>query len=291
MTISQLLNLYKGNKYIPALLVEYAGFKSYTHLTEPDKEIPSESVDIIIASLEALSNGTPLQYVMGYEDFSGLKIKVNNHVLIPRPETDELVRLIVNKTKELQNLKILDICSGSGAITWPLAYHLQSNNPSLFGCDISKDALEISSSQIYAKEAIDYIENKHIYPNFFYCDILNENSLDTIKDCTKTNNFDIIVSNPPYVCNKEKELMDSNVLDFEPHIALFVPDNNPLLFYSKIIKLSSGLLNENGCLYFEINEEFGNEVKREMEEHNFINCKIVKDFRDKNRFVFGYLKK
>lgn len=290
MTIKELLQS-PHSKYIPTLLVEYAGCKSYTHLLEPQMEIKGEPLNKILDALKDLDDNRPIQYILGYEDFCGLKFIVNENVLIPRPETEELVNLIIKNNNNLESPIVLDICSGSGAITWSLAYLLQDKTPKLYGCDISKEALKISKEQIFIKEIFnkELSGNKLNYPSFFEYNIL-ENSFNEQLNII-TNNLDIIVSNPPYVCNKEMEFMDTNVLNFEPHIALFVPNDNPLLFYNRIAELAKELLKDNGQLYFEINELYGLEVKKILEDNGFIDCMIIKDFREKNRFVFGYLKK
>ena len=267
--------------------MEYAGFKSYTHLIEPERIISNSVLEQIQTAITKLENGEPIQYILGYEEFSSLKILVNEHVLIPRPETDELVRLIVKNNIYLTAPNILDICSGSGAISWALAYHLQKNNPNIYGCDISLEALNLSKEQKFAKQTVESAN----YPSFFQCDILSQDALLNIEQKTKCNTFDIIVSNPPYICDKEKSLMCNNVLDYEPHLALFVPDEDPLLFYRVITLLSAKLLKDGGKLYFEINEAYPNDVKDLMEQSGFYDCEIIKDFRDKSRFVFGKLKK
>ncbi len=279
MTIKELLNSSQA-KYIPLLLMEYAGCKQYTHLIEPEKEIEGEQLEKILNALKELESERPIQYILGYEEFAGLKIKVSEDVLIPRPETEELVHLIAKENRDIKNPRILDICSGSGAISYALASLLSANNPIIKGLEISDSALIIAKNQNLNNIPED------IYPQFIKCDILTNNI-----EIASNEQYDIIVSNPPYVCEKEKGQMQNNVLSYEPHIALFVKDEDPLLFYKRIIQLSVSILKNNGKLYFEINEKYGKNIAELMKENGFTDCKIVKDFREKDRFVFGKLKK
>ncbi|GAB2627075.1 peptide chain release factor N(5)-glutamine methyltransferase [Belliella aquatica] len=207
----------------------------------------------------------PIQYVLGEAPFYGRAFKVNASVLIPRNETEELVHLIIKENKKL-NLRILDIGTGSGCIPISLALEIPSSK--IFALDISKEALDV------AKENA----KKHEAPvAFFQVDILNEDI--PVKD------LDIIVSNPPYVCESEKALMHENVLNFEPHLALFVKDNDPLIFYKIIAKKAKSVLRSSGKLYFEINEALGERVQNLLKEQGYKEIMILKDLNNRDRIV------
>lgn len=258
------------------------GYKGYEHLVEPGMELESFGSGMessLLAMVERLSTGEPLQYVLGYEWFCGHRFNVAPGVLIPRPETEELVNL-VNREITVQYPAVLDICTGSGCIAWSIA----AANPcaKVWGCDISPDALQIACSQnVYGADG------SPITASFFGCDILSSRAEEIIVAGCEENSFDIIVSNPPYVCDSEKALMHSNVLDHEPHLALFVPDDNPLVFYRRIAELSGRLLKPEGKLYFEINERFGECTKEILQNLGFEDCRVVQDIFGKDRIVTG----
>lgn len=230
----------------------------------------------------------PIQYIFGKADFYGLKFIVNEHVLIPRPETEELVDIIVKEFKvqsskfknssipsdQISNLNsqfsILDIGTGSGCI--PIA--LKKNIPSakVYGLDISEKALDIAKQNANLN---------NVEVEFILNDILDP----TIQ--LPISKFDIIVSNPPYVRYSEKATMQKNVLEHEPHLALFVNDNDPLLFYKAIADFALNHLQPTGKLYFEINENFGLETKQMLEEKGFKNVDLIKDLNHKNRILRG----
>lgn len=217
-------------------------------------------------ALNQLSDHRPLQYVLGEAEFYGLRFKVDENVLIPRPETEELVRWIIDESHS-SSPSVLDIGTGSGAIAVSLAKNLPGAKVS--GVDISTGALNIArENAVRNKTEVD----------FFHLDILKQ---------TPVGKFDIVVSNPPYVRLLEKESMRKNVLDHEPGTALFVPDNDPLLFYRRIVEISGGLLNDGGTLYFEINEEFGRETAGLIEKQGFHDVEIRKDIFDKDRMIRG----
>ena len=219
-----------------------------------------------------LKNNEPIQYIIGFTEFYGLKFRVDNNVLIPRQETEELVDLIIADHDKLENLTVLDIGTGSGCIAISLAKNLR--NAKLSAIDINKNAINLAKSN-------SLVNNVQISYNQY-------NILEW-EDNNKYPKFDIIVSNPPYVMVSEKKLMQKNVLDFEPELALFVDDNNPLVFYKKITEFSLKHLNEKGKLYFEINEQFGLETKEFMEFCKFKNVEIIKDINGKDRIVKGSL--
>lgn len=217
--------------------------------------------DIIVR----LKKQEPLQYIFGETKFYGLTFHVNSHVLIPRPETEELVEWVISE-KEDKTKSILDIGTGSGCIAVTLAKKI----PSVYveAWDISVDALKV------AKENA---KSNSVTVNFKQKDVL--------KDSGDVEKFDVIVSNPPYVTESEKHEMDSNVLDFEPHTALFVPDDNALLFYDRIADLALKRLNPKGKLYFEINRSKGKEIVEMLLQKRFLNVDLRKDISGNVRMI------
>jgi len=230
----------------------------------------SETDFVVWNSLLAqLKKEVPIQYLLGKTNFYGLDFEVNENVLIPRPETEELVEWIINDHAVLdksKKIKILDIGTGSGCIAVSLAKNLP--NASVYAVDVSKKALETAK-----RNAI----NNGVDVTFLLLDILEEEVL----KC----NFDIIVSNPPYVRNLEKQEIKKNVLDYEPHLALFVEDNDALVFYRKIASLAQNNLLENGQLYFEINQYLGTEMTDLLKQMDFENIELKKDIYDNDRMI------
>ena len=218
-----------------------------------------------------LKKEVPIQYLLGKTSFYGLDFEVNENVLIPRPETEELVEWIIKENKILdktKKLKILDIGTGSGCIAVSLAKNLP--NAEVFAMDVSKKAIETAK-----RNAI----NNNARVTFMYKNVLE---LELLKY-----EYDIIVSNPPYVRNLEKEEIKKNVLDYEPHLALFVDDNDALVFYRKIAGLAQKSLSEKGQLYFEINQYLGKEMVDLLEKMNFKNIHLRKDIYDNDRMIKG----
>lgn len=248
-------------------------------------------------AIKDLKSFKPIQYILGEADFYGLLFKVNQHVLIPRPETEELVQLIINENqiplqelnlekniflsdssetiliKEAERvgeLSILDIGTGSGCI--PIA--LKKNMPAaiIYALDISEKALEVAKQNAALNK---------VKVEFFQHDILSSSFSLSNPDLK----FDIIISNPPYICISEKEKMSKNVLDYEPHLALFVNDNDPLLFYRTIVDFALIHLKQKGKLYFEINQGFGLETAQMLENKGFKNILLIKDIFNNNRIL------
>ncbi|WP_452223018.1 peptide chain release factor N(5)-glutamine methyltransferase [Lacinutrix chionoecetis] len=227
----------------------------------------------IFKALEDLKNEIPIQYILGETEFYGLPFKVNTHTLIPRPETEELVTLVIKQLKE-ENAKthsILDIGTGSGCIAVSLAKKIK--NAKVYAIDISAEALKV------AKQNAD-LNNVNIH--FMEANILNSKASTLILPAQK---FNIIVSNPPYVRNLEKAEIQNNVLNNEPHVALFVDDDNPLQFYKAITEFAKERLTLNGELFFEINEYLSVETKTLVESFGFKNVEIIKDIFGKDRML------
>jgi release factor glutamine methyltransferase len=238
----------------------------------PDFSITENEVAKWNSILVELKKEKPIQYILGETEFFGLKFFVNENTLIPRPETEELVELILS-IKQLKDStiqpKILDIGTGSGCIAISLAKNIP--HAKVFALDVSEKAIETAKKNAEINE---------VEVNFINKSILEVEDLGQL--ITK---FDIIVSNPPYVRNLEKEEIKKNVLEYEPHLALFVEDNDPLLFYRKIAQLAQKNLSENGKLYFEINQYLGKETVELLENLNFKNINLIKDVYGNNRMI------
>lgn len=231
-----------------------------------DEKIGSAKSIKIQSIVTRLKQHEPIQYILGETYFFGLQLKVTTAVLIPRPETEELVDIVIKETVE-NGCSILDIGTGSGCIA--LALKSRLTNASISGVDISEKALEIAREN--------GILNR-LNVQFFQADILNWKKFDWSL-------FDVIVSNPPYVTESEKKQMHKNVLDYEPSNALFVDNTDPLLFYRTIAQFALEKLSPNGKIYFEINENYGPETKNLLSGFGFTKIDIVTDIHGKNRFL------
>ena len=232
----------------------------FNHLSDAEMQKLTEIVG-------KLKNSEPIQYILGETDFFGLAFYVNGSVLIPRPETEELVQWVL-ESAENKPMKILDIGTGSGCIAVTLAKKLPSAE--VHAWDISEDALEVARKNA---------ERNGVKVIFVKRDML----LEPVSD----EKFDIIVSNPPYVTEVEKTEMQENVLNFEPHLALFVPDDNALVFYEKIADFALTNLNKGGQLFFEINRAKGADIARLLEEKGFKNIELRKDISGNERMVMA----
>ncbi|KQB43130.1 Release factor glutamine methyltransferase [Flavobacterium daejeonense] len=246
---------------------------------QPDLVFTEEEIQDWNLILEQLKKEIPLQYLLGKTQFYGLKFEVNENVLIPRPETEELVDWIIQSQKSKvrsQKLSILDIGTGSGCIAISLAKNIP--NAQVFAIDVSEKALATAQ-----KNAV----NNQVEVYFIKTDILKTEDLEKLPaaDFQLPTQFDIIVSNPPYVRNLEKEEIRKNVLDYEPHLALFVEDDNALIFYRKIAELAQKNLCPNGQLFFEINQYLGKEMIEMLEKMNFKNIELRKDIYGNDRMT------
>jgi release factor glutamine methyltransferase len=226
-----------------------------------------------------LKKQRPIQYILGETEFYGLRFLVNENTLIPRPETEELVELIIESTNyKLRNtkLKVLDIGTGSGCIAISLAKHLATSE--VFAIDVSEKALAVAKKNS---------ELNDVKVNYINVDILKTNDLKELANHNPqlATQFDLIVSNPPYVRNLEKSEIKPNVLEYEPHLALFVEDTDSLLFYRKIAELAIKNLNSNGKLYFEINQYLGKETIKLLEDFGFRNVELKKDIYGNDRII------
>jgi len=236
---------------------------------QPDLSISENDLSFLQKAENDLKKYTPIQYIIGETEFYGLKFFVNENVLIPRPETEELVDWIIEDSKlKIQNskIKILEIGTGSGCIPISLAKNLP--NAEIFAIDISSEALKVAKRNA---------EINNVNVHFIETNILSATTL--------LNTFDVIVSNPPYVRELEKEQMQQNVLENEPHLALFVKNENPLLFYNKISDLAKTHLLKNGKLYFEINQYLGKETVELLKSKDFKNIELKKDMFGVDRML------
>lgn len=232
-----------------------------------EKDLP----EALKRDFERLKTGEPIQYILGHGPFYGREFKVSPATLIPRNETEELVHLIIKENPQ-PNLRILDIGTGTGCI--PITLALEMQEPEVFGVDISEEALEIATFNAKKLKAD---------VTFSKCDILLETP--------KLTGLDILVSNPPYIPIEEKKLMHQNVLDFEPHLALFVSDGDPLIFYKKIAETGMKLLKPFGMIYFEINERYGSHVADLLSESGYNKVRVIQDLNGKDRMVSGQISK
>ena len=261
------------------LIEEYLDFKRIDIVLNPDFLINEEKISFFDTALIKLKNHEPIQYILGKTEFFGFPFIVDKNTLIPRPETEELVAWIIVEIrilndKSFSKISILDIGTGTGCI--PISLSKNINYTSVFAIDISKKALEI---------AIKNAELNQVSISFFEMDILKTSNLNLLsKDKTEIN-FDIIVSNPPYVRELEKSAMSKNVLENEPHEALFVSDENPLIFYEKIADLALQHLSENGFLFFEINQYLGNQTVEMLLNKGFKNIELRKDIFGNDRMI------
>ncbi len=241
----------------------------YKYLSEPDAKVDAAREELLCAAAARLAKGEPMQYVLGYTCFAGLKIKVAPQVLIPRPETEQLYGLAADDCDNLMrssgddSFNILDICTGSGALAY--AFAAEFPEAQVYGCDLSDDALAMACRQ--------RVKLQGARPVLFKADVLQDPPAGLPQ-------FDLIVSNPPYVMESEREAMRPNVLDWEPEMALFVPDNDPLRFYRAIAVWAERLLKDNGSLWLEINEKLSGETAA-----LFTGAAVIQDINGKDRFV------
>ncbi|MDB5226100.1 MAG: protein-(glutamine-N5) methyltransferase [Bacteroidota bacterium] len=232
---------------------------------------------------EKISNHYPVQYIFNKAHFYGLELYVDENVLIPRPETEELVDWIIKDNQE-NNLSLLDIGTGSGCI----AVAVKKNKPgwNVFALDISEEALKVAKKNARDNEvAVEFIKDDILKSPRSTDDSPQQEDVSRGQWAVDSGLYNIIVSNPPYILNSEQDQMSSSAVQFEPHLALFVKNNNPLLFYDRIAEYSLSHLTPNGKLYFELNEFNANEVRNLIEQKGFKNIVIRKDLAGKERML------
>jgi release factor glutamine methyltransferase len=244
------------------------GISKLHQLYMNEQTVASVQCGRIIDICKELKTGKPIQYVLGETRFCDFIIRVNSATFIPRPETEELVELIIRENSGRQ-VNILDVGTGSGCIAIALASNLPGSV--ITGIDISDEAIMTAQENAILN---------NVAVSFAKGDIFNF-------DFDMVNKADIIVSNPPYVLNSEKQFMCKNVLDFEPHLALFVADSEPLVYYEAILKAAEGILAPGGRLYFEINEAKGKSMVQLLESSGYSDVEIVQDINNKDRIIKG----
>ncbi|WP_046745414.1 peptide chain release factor N(5)-glutamine methyltransferase [Kordia zhangzhouensis] len=262
------------NSFFFMLTEAYFDVDRFALVIDPEYVINKEHETSMFAALSELKLEKPIQHILGKAHFFGLEFHVNEHTLIPRPETEELVQWIleeVSKNPQRETLRILDIGTGSGCIPIALKKHLP--NASVYAIDISAEALKVAKNNA---------KTNTIIINFEKADVLSLNDLNVFEEDML---FDIIVSNPPYVRNLEKASMRKNVLAYEPDTALFVSDENPLVFYDKIANLAQKHLTLHGSLYFEINQYLGNEMSQLLAAKQFRNIVLRQDIFGVDRMM------
>ncbi len=248
------------------IATELIGIPQTTYYLKEQVTLTAAQEEKVTNALERLKKKEPIQYILGYSDFCGLRFAVTPAVLIPRPETSELVEWIAAENTTAR--RILDIGTGSGCIAVSLASKLPSAQVTAW--DISTEALAVAQKNSSANGCKVHFEER---------DILTYEP--------QNEKYDIIVSNPPYIKEVEKEAMEDNVLLWEPHLALFVPDSNPLLFYRTIAQKAQKMLTPGGRLYFEINREHGADTVAMLQAMNYRNITLRKDFADNDRMVMA----
>ena len=264
------------------ILEEYMDLKRIDVVLKSDFYLDKKSLNLMQIATKQLEQEIPIQYIIEKTEFFGLPFNINKEVLIPRPETEELVEQVLkevsltkicktttDETTNEKQLKILDIGTGSGCIAISLKKQLPSSKISAM--DVSDKALHIAKKNA--------VLNK-VDINFIHLDILKTNNLDQL--------YDVIVSNPPYVRELEKKEMKNNVLNNEPHLALFVDNKNPLLFYNKIAELAENFLTKNGQIHFEINQYLGKETIKLLAEKGFKNIQLKKDIFGNDRIISAF---
>ena len=264
MQLVQKFSEREAEQLMRILLEDLFGIDQKSQILNPDMTLDELQHHALEQAVDRLLKGEPVQYVTGVAEFCGLRLKVNPSVLIPRPETEELVQKIV--AQNIQPKRIWDVGTGSGCIAIALAKHFADAEVVAF--DVSEAALETArQNAIYNKVKVTFVCDDVLHPLSTYFD----------------EPVDLVVSNPPYVCECEKTAMERNVLDHEPATALFVPDDDPLCFYRQILRLARKQLNADGVAWFEINETWGNEMADLCKAEGFAEAEILNDFAGKAR--------
>lgn len=241
------------------------GWSATDIIVNGDRQVSPYIRSLIERIMKRILSGEPIQYVLGDVRFYGMDFKVNRNVLIPRPETEELVDMIV-KENGRSDLRVLDIGTGSGAIAIALSRNLRF--PRVTAIDISAEALEVAGENARRLHADIFLREKDIFTYM-----------------PPEDSYDIIVSNPPYIPEEEKSGMERNVLDYEPALALFVPDSEPLLYYSRISEVAIRALTPGGLLYLEINPRFAEALRDMLLNDGFVNVEIFNDISHRQRFI------
>lgn len=264
---------------------EVLGTENYTHIVEPEFKIDDKKLPELEAAMERLKKMEPVQYVLGHTEFYGRTFKVDPAVLIPRPETELLCRDAIKLGmrvyrmrspygKNAEPVRILDLCTGSGCIAWTMALSIPGSR--VTAVDISDAALEVAVGQDFASE----LKSKETFkPEFIKADVLDS------EQEIELGPFDMVLSSPPYIMESEKEDMRRNVLEYEPESALFVPDDDPLLFYRAIARWSQRFMSPDGVGLSEVNETLARQTETVFKAAGYAHTEIVRDLSDKNRYI------
>lgn len=267
------------------LCEEVLGTENYTHIVEPEFKIDDKKLPELEAAMERLKKMEPVQYVLGHTEFYGRTFKVDPAVLIPRPETELLCRDAIKLGmrvyrmrspygKNAEPVRILDLCTGSGCIAWTMALSIPGSR--VTAVDISDAALEVAAKQDFASE----LKSKETFkPEFIKADVLDS------EQEIELGPFDMVLSNPPYIMESEKEDMRRNVLEYEPESALFVPDDDSLLFYRAIARWSQRFMSPDGVGLSEVNESLARQTETVFKAAGYDHTEIVRDLSDKNRYI------
>ena len=267
------------------LCEEVLGTENYTHIVEPEFKIDDKKLPELEAAMERLTKMEPVQYVLGHTEFYGRTFKVDPAVLIPRPETELLCRDAIKLGmrvyrmrspygKNAEPVRILDLCTGSGCIAWTMALSIPGSR--VTAVDISDAALEVAAGEDFASE----LKSKETFrPEFIKSDVLDS------EQEIELGPFDMVLSNPPYIMESEKEDMRRNVLEYEPESALFVPDDDPLLFYRAIARWSQRFMSPDGVGLSEVNETLARQTETVFKAAGYAHTEIVRDLSDKNRYI------
>lgn len=267
------------------LCEEVLGTENYTHIVEPEFKIDDKKLPELEAAMERLKKMEPVQYVLGHTEFYGRTFKVDPAVLIPRPETELLCRDAIKLGmrvcrmrspygKNAEPVRILDLCTGSGCIAWTMALSIPGSR--VTAVDISDAALEVAAGQDFASE----LKSKETFrPEFIKADVLDS------EQEIELGPFDMVLSNPPYIMESEKKDMRRNVLEYEPESALFVPDDDPLLFYRAIARWSQRFMSPDGVGLSEVNESLARQTETVFKAAGYAHTEIVRDLSDKNRYI------
>ena len=268
-TISQAFPEREAREMVLMFLQHSIGASRHTHILEPLYEVSEEASAEALGAFGRMASGEPIQYIIGKAYFYDREFKVTPDVLIPRPETELLVREAVNWARHSgrKSLRVLDLCTGSGCIAWSMALELSDSE--VMAVDISDGALAVAAGQEFESDNA---------PKFIKADVL-------AGPVEGLGAFDMILSNPPYVMDSEKALMRNNVLDHEPWLALFGPDEDPLVFYRAVAVWAQQLLKPDGIGIVEINEALGPETAAVFSQAGFADTSVIRDLFDRHRFV------
>ena len=268
-TISQAFPEREAREMVLMFLQHSIGTSRHTHILEPSYEVSEEAASHAMGAFDRMASGEPIQYIIGKAYFYDREFDVTPDVLIPRPETELLVREAVNWARRSgrRSLRILDLCTGSGCIAWSMALELPDSE--VTAVDISDGALAVASGQKFECD---------VPPKFIKADVL-------AGPVEGLGTFDMILSNPPYVMDSEKALMRKNVLEHEPWLALFVSDDDPLIFYRAVAEWTKLLLKPEGLCLVEINESLGRQTAKVFEDTGFRDVEVLQDLNSRDRFI------